>query len=106
MQSENQNKLANYMQQAQDIDGVINVSLVYNKTNNSNNQIQAIQIKCSEIMNLVDRHFMKNNAAIAAATAAGMTIPTIDVKASDATIKWDKAPCRFLWHWLWRISRN
>ncbi|MFD0966472.1 chaperone NapD [Seminibacterium arietis] len=31
MQSENQNKLANYMQQAQDIDGVINVSLVYHQ---------------------------------------------------------------------------
>lgn len=31
MQSENQNKLANYMQQAQDINGVINVSLVYHQ---------------------------------------------------------------------------
>ncbi|MFD0966473.1 nitrate reductase catalytic subunit NapA [Seminibacterium arietis] len=46
-------------------------------------------------MNLSRRAFMKNNAAIAAATVAGMTIPTIDVKASDTTIKWDKAPCRF-----------
>lgn len=47
------------MQQAQDIDGVINVSLVHitNKTNNSNNQIQAIQIKCSggNAMNLSRR---------------------------------------------------
>lgn len=37
----------------------------------------------------------ENNAAIAAATAAGMTIPTINVKASDTT-KMDKAPCRFV----------
>lgn len=48
-----------------------------------------------EMLNLSRRAFMKNNAAIAAATVAGMTIPTINVKASDTTIKWDKAPCRF-----------
>ncbi|MDP8033200.1 nitrate reductase catalytic subunit NapA [Pasteurella atlantica] len=46
-------------------------------------------------MNLSRRDFMKSNAALAAATAAGLTIPVTNVEASDTTIKWDKAVCRF-----------
>ena len=42
------------------------------------------------------RDFMKANAALAAAAAAGMTIPVKQVNATeDMGIKWDKAPCRF-----------
>ncbi len=46
-------------------------------------------------MELNRRDFMKANAAMAAAAAAGMTIPVKNVYAEDIGIKWDKAPCRF-----------
>ncbi len=46
-------------------------------------------------MNLSRRDFMKSNAALAAATAAGLTIPVKNVEAADTKIKWDKAVCRF-----------
>ena len=47
-------------------------------------------------MELNRRDFMKANAALAAAAAAGMTIPVKEVHAADDMgIKWDKAPCRF-----------
>ena len=47
-------------------------------------------------MELNRRDFMKANAALAAAAAAGMTIPVKQVDAAeDMGIKWDKAPCRF-----------
>ncbi|WP_373766764.1 nitrate reductase catalytic subunit NapA [Glaesserella sp.] len=46
-------------------------------------------------LNLSRRDFMKANAVAAAAVAAGMAIPVRNVEASDNTIKWDKAICRF-----------
>ncbi|OOF69919.1 nitrate reductase catalytic subunit NapA [Rodentibacter caecimuris] len=46
-------------------------------------------------MNLTRRELMKANAAIAAATAAGLTIPIKNVSAAESEIKWDKAVCRF-----------
>ena len=46
-------------------------------------------------MNLSRRDFMKANAAMAAATAAGLTIPVKNVVAAESEIKWDKAVCRF-----------
>ncbi|HBO38718.1 MAG TPA: periplasmic nitrate reductase subunit alpha, partial [Pasteurellaceae bacterium] len=47
-------------------------------------------------MQLSRRDFMKANAAVAAATVAGITIPIKNVKAADDSgIKWDKAPCRY-----------
>lgn len=48
-------------------------------------------------MKLSRRAFMKANAAVAAAAAAGLTIPTVAqaVAGSADAIKWDKAPCRF-----------
>ncbi|NBI12195.1 nitrate reductase catalytic subunit NapA [[Haemophilus] felis] len=47
-------------------------------------------------VNLSRRDFMKTNAALAAATVAGLSIPVKNVEAQvDSTIKWDKAPCRF-----------
>ncbi|QLB13756.1 periplasmic nitrate reductase subunit NapA apoprotein [Bisgaardia hudsonensis] len=46
-------------------------------------------------MNLSRRDFMKTNAAFAAATAAGLTIPVKNIEAADNSIKWDKAVCRF-----------
>ncbi|SPY32787.1 nitrate reductase [Pasteurella canis] len=47
-------------------------------------------------MTLSRRDFMKTNAAVAAATVAGLAIPVKNVEAAtDKTIKWDKAPCRF-----------
>jgi len=48
-------------------------------------------------MKLSRRDFMKANAAVAAAAAAGLTIPTVAqaVAGSADVIKWDKAPCRF-----------
>ena len=46
-------------------------------------------------MNLSRRDFMKANAAVAAATAAGLTIPVKNVEAAETEIKWDKAVCRF-----------
>lgn len=48
-------------------------------------------------MKLSRRDFMKANAAVAAAAAAGLTIPTVAqaVASSADAIKWDKAPCRF-----------
>ncbi|NIC28646.1 nitrate reductase catalytic subunit NapA [Serratia plymuthica] len=48
-------------------------------------------------MKLSRRDFMKANAAVAAAAAAGLTIPTVAqaVAGSADAIKWDKAPCRF-----------
>ncbi|PJG85978.1 nitrate reductase catalytic subunit NapA [Conservatibacter flavescens] len=46
-------------------------------------------------MNLSRRDFMKANAAAAAATVAGLTIPVKMVEAADNDIKWDKAVCRF-----------
>ncbi len=38
---------------------------------------------------------MKANAAMAAATVAGLMIPVKNVAAADTEIKWDKAVCRF-----------
>lgn len=38
---------------------------------------------------------MKANAAVAAATVAGLMIPVKNVQAADTEIKWDKAVCRF-----------
>ncbi len=46
-------------------------------------------------MKLSRRDFMKHNAALAAASVAGLSIPFKDVLAADSSIKWDKAPCRF-----------
>ena len=45
-------------------------------------------------MELNRREFMKANAAIAAAAAAGIAIPVKNVQAADDGIRWDKAPCR------------
>ncbi|WP_373817843.1 nitrate reductase catalytic subunit NapA [Glaesserella sp.] len=46
-------------------------------------------------MKLNRRDFMKANAALAAATAAGIAIPVKNVYADDTGIKWDKAACRY-----------
>ncbi|MBV7299416.1 nitrate reductase catalytic subunit NapA [Enterovibrio paralichthyis] len=48
-------------------------------------------------MNLTRRKFLKANAAAAAASAAGITLPASIAHAagSDEKVKWDKAPCRF-----------
>ncbi len=50
-------------------------------------------------MKMNRRKFIKANAAAAAATAAGVTLPTVAsnlvTDASKSEIKWDKAPCRF-----------
>lgn len=48
-------------------------------------------------MKLSRRDFMKANAALAAATAAGLVIPTVAqaVVGGADELKWDKAPCRF-----------
>ncbi|MDO4627361.1 MAG: nitrate reductase catalytic subunit NapA [Pasteurellaceae bacterium] len=46
-------------------------------------------------MQLSRRDFMKANAAIAAATVAGISIPIKNVEAVENDIKWDKAVCRF-----------
>lgn len=46
-------------------------------------------------MDLSRRDFMKANAAVAAATVAGLMIPVKNVQAADTEIKWDKAVCRF-----------
>ncbi len=48
-------------------------------------------------MKLTRRHFLKANAAAAAATAAGITLPASVANAAgqDDSVKWDKAPCRF-----------
>ena len=58
--------------------------------------ILKIQQRVGKTMELNRRDFMKANAALAAAAAAGMTIPVKQVDAAeDMGIKWDKAPCRF-----------
>ncbi|MCK3655716.1 nitrate reductase catalytic subunit [Pasteurellaceae bacterium Macca] len=46
-------------------------------------------------MELNRRDFMKANAAMAAAAAAGIAIPIKNVYADDSGIKWDKAACRY-----------
>ena len=47
-------------------------------------------------MQLSRRDFMKTNAAVAAASVAGMSIPIKNVQAADdSDIRWDKAPCRY-----------
>ncbi len=50
-------------------------------------------------MKMNRRKFIKANAAAAAATAAGVTLPTaasnLVTDAGKSEIKWDKAPCRF-----------
>ncbi len=47
-------------------------------------------------MKLTRRTFIKNNAIAATAMAAGVTLPEFAAAAeADATIRWDKAPCRF-----------
>jgi nitrate reductase NapA len=46
-------------------------------------------------MSISRREFIKNNAAAAAATAAGITLPGMALAAADDGIRWDKAPCRF-----------
>ncbi|MDF0533960.1 nitrate reductase catalytic subunit NapA [Shewanella sp. A32] len=48
-------------------------------------------------MSISRREFLKANAAIAAASAIGATLPVKIVEAAEHSdnIKWDKAPCRF-----------
>ncbi len=47
-------------------------------------------------MTINRREFIKNNAAIAAATAVGVSLPAIKVSANESDgIRWDKIPCRF-----------
>ena len=48
-------------------------------------------------MSINRREFLKANAAVAAATAVGITLPIKMVEAAEQAdnIKWDKAPCRF-----------
>ncbi len=47
-------------------------------------------------MSVTRRDFIKTNAALAAATAAGVTLPGIDKAAeADDGIRWDKGVCRF-----------
>ncbi|WP_028025419.1 nitrate reductase catalytic subunit NapA [Enterovibrio calviensis] len=48
-------------------------------------------------MKLTRRKFLKANAAAAAASAAGITLPAAVAQAAgkDAEVTWDKAPCRF-----------
>ena len=48
-------------------------------------------------MSISRREFLKANAAVAAATAVGVTLPVRIVEAAEQkdNIKWDKAPCRF-----------
>lgn len=48
-------------------------------------------------MSISRREFLKANAAVAAATAVGVTLPVKVVEAAEQkdNIKWDKAPCRF-----------
>ncbi len=43
------------------------------------------------------RTFLKSTAAVATATAAGITLPNTPAEAQVRTpdIRWDKAPCRF-----------
>ena len=46
-------------------------------------------------MSISRREFIKNNAATAAAAAAGMSLPlNMAMAASEDEIRWDKAPCR------------
>ena len=47
-------------------------------------------------MSISRREFIKNNAATAAATAAGISLPIkLAMAATPDEIRWDKAPCRF-----------
>ncbi len=47
-------------------------------------------------MKISRRDFIKSNAAAAAATAAGVTLPGVKTaEAADPDIRWDKAACRF-----------
>ncbi len=48
-------------------------------------------------MKVSRRSFLKANAAAAAATVAGVTLPSAIAQAAgeDSAVKWDKAPCRF-----------
>jgi nitrate reductase NapA len=50
------------------------------------------------LMSMTRRDFLKTTAAVAAASAAGITIPEeakAAAKASEAGWQWDKAVCRF-----------
>ena len=49
-------------------------------------------------MTITRRDFIKSNAAVAAATVAGVTLPVSVTKAAESAedgIRWDKAACRF-----------
>ena len=49
-------------------------------------------------MSITRRDFIKSNAAVAAASVAGVTLPVSVTKAADTAddgIRWDKAACRF-----------
>ena len=48
-------------------------------------------------MSISRREFIKANAATAAATAAGISLPALNtaMAATQDDIRWDKAPCRF-----------
>ena len=48
-------------------------------------------------MSISRREFIRNHAAAAAATAAGMSLPAVNMAlaAVPDEIRWDKAPCRF-----------
>ncbi|WP_417763471.1 nitrate reductase catalytic subunit NapA [Shewanella sp.] len=48
-------------------------------------------------MSISRREFLKANAAVAAATAVGATLPikVVEAASQEDNISWDKAPCRF-----------
>ena len=46
-------------------------------------------------MSISRRDFIKTQAALAAATAAGTTLPGVALAANEGDIRWDKGACRF-----------
>ncbi|EIJ43218.1 periplasmic nitrate reductase, large subunit [Beggiatoa alba B18LD] len=46
-------------------------------------------------MTLSRRDFIKNNAIVATAAVAGISLPNVASSATTEKIRWDKAPCRF-----------
>lgn len=49
-------------------------------------------------MTINRREFIKTQAIAAAAASAGISLPALaapETPAADATVRWDKAPCRF-----------
>jgi len=98
LEAENNTALVETMNRIEMVDGVVTASLVYHHTEEMDDAHETKPNKPTSAQ-LTRRDYIKANAVVAAAAAAGMPLAAMAAQlptASQTTeLKWSKAPCRF-----------